>query len=380
MLYMHVGMILTGMTTVEKMEKSSMEFRESMLLAKFYSWWEFGWAFFNSNFSSFCWHSIPQWLTVPRRRNGESGTRNGVRYRRKVISGGRGVDMQSGWMLWVFRGWDGFVSGHFISILYSFFFAFSPGIMIFLSSRGLGCGSLVSIFTSFDPLFGRICRTYRYYFSICLKFFFVASWPIFCLMEVLSIKSSRKYFNLLWRHLFGCAWLIPSLVLHILSLFPGGVCFLLPIDSWIWRRVISYLFLISCNKAWEFLVAYHVLFLYLLLPWWCRLITHLLHLSLFLLHFSSSWPRPEWWPDIPCKPAVWRRRAVAKPCGLARRVAISPSLRHASFLAWRNYGQETEDFGPFLFNHLDYICYLYHTSFSMSIHGSKSPYVLWEAG
>ena len=62
----------------------------------------------------FCWQSYPRWLSVPRRRSGESGTRNGVRYRRKVISGGRGVGMQSGWMLWVFRGWDGFVSDHFI--------------------------------------------------------------------------------------------------------------------------------------------------------------------------------------------------------------------------------------------------------------------------
>ena len=124
MLYMHVGMILTGMTTVEKMDMSSMEFRESMLLAKFYSWWEFGWAFFNFNFPSFCWHSIPQWLTVPRRRNGESGTRNGVPYRRKEISGGRGIDTQSGWMLWAIRGWDGFVSDHFMLIFLFFFLRF----------------------------------------------------------------------------------------------------------------------------------------------------------------------------------------------------------------------------------------------------------------
>ena len=38
----HVRMILTGKTTVEMMQMSSMEHRESMLLGKFYSWWEFG--------------------------------------------------------------------------------------------------------------------------------------------------------------------------------------------------------------------------------------------------------------------------------------------------------------------------------------------------
>ena len=42
MLFTHVRMILTGMTTVETMQMSSMEFREGILLAKFYSWWEFG--------------------------------------------------------------------------------------------------------------------------------------------------------------------------------------------------------------------------------------------------------------------------------------------------------------------------------------------------
>lgn len=42
MLVTHVRMILTGMTTVETMQMSSMEFRERRLLEKFYSWWEFG--------------------------------------------------------------------------------------------------------------------------------------------------------------------------------------------------------------------------------------------------------------------------------------------------------------------------------------------------
>lgn len=35
------------------------------------------------------------------------------------------------------------------------------------------------------------------------------------------------------------------------------------------------------------------------LPWWCRLITHVLHVSLFF--FASFWFQLGW-PDIPCKP------------------------------------------------------------------------------
>ena len=42
MLITHVRMILTGMTTVETLHMSAMEFQESRLLGKFYSWWEFG--------------------------------------------------------------------------------------------------------------------------------------------------------------------------------------------------------------------------------------------------------------------------------------------------------------------------------------------------
>ena len=42
MLVTHVRMILTGMTTVETMQMNSMEHRESILLAEFYHWWEFG--------------------------------------------------------------------------------------------------------------------------------------------------------------------------------------------------------------------------------------------------------------------------------------------------------------------------------------------------
>lgn len=75
----------------------------------------------------------PQWLTVPRRKNGESGTRNGVRYRLKVISGGREVNTQSGWMLWVFRGWDGFVSS-----CYSFSWGFFLLLLVFLISLAWG--------------------------------------------------------------------------------------------------------------------------------------------------------------------------------------------------------------------------------------------------
>jgi len=41
MLINHVRMILTGMTTVEMMQMSAMEHRESLLLGKFYSWWQF---------------------------------------------------------------------------------------------------------------------------------------------------------------------------------------------------------------------------------------------------------------------------------------------------------------------------------------------------
>lgn len=42
MFFNHVRMILTGMSTVEMMQMSSMEERENALLGKFYSWWEFG--------------------------------------------------------------------------------------------------------------------------------------------------------------------------------------------------------------------------------------------------------------------------------------------------------------------------------------------------
>lgn len=51
---------------------------------------------------------------------------------------------------------------------------------------------------------------------------------------------------------------------------------------------------------------------------------------------------------------------------MARRVTIS-TTDEARLVFDRgqissDYGQETDIFGPFLFNHLDYICYLYHKS------------------
>ena len=79
--------------------------------------------FFSFLFFFFLADILSLWLEVPKRRNGESGIGNGVRYRRKVISGGKGIDMQSGWMLWVFRGWDGFVSDLFIFIFLLLFFS-----------------------------------------------------------------------------------------------------------------------------------------------------------------------------------------------------------------------------------------------------------------
>ena len=77
-----------------------------------------------SKFSFFLLTFYSQWHTVPRNGNCKSGTRNGVGYRRKVIFGGRGIDTQSGWMLWVNHGWDGFVSNqsfHLILFLLLFF-------------------------------------------------------------------------------------------------------------------------------------------------------------------------------------------------------------------------------------------------------------------
>ena len=66
---------------------------------------------------------------------------------------------------------------------------------------------------------------------------------------------------------------------------------------------------------------------------------------------------------------------MAKSCKLARRVAISPS-NEARLVFDRGaiVVRRLKVFGPFLFNHLDYICYLYHKSFSMSIHRSGLPY------
>jgi hypothetical protein len=111
---------------------------------------------------------------VPRRGNGENGIRNGVRYRRKVISGGRGIDMQNGWMLWVFRGWDGFVSDYFIIFLVDLFF-FGFFLLVFI----IFCGFMMFsdflatcrsprladpwlYFYQHDPSFGRICRTFLF--------------------------------------------------------------------------------------------------------------------------------------------------------------------------------------------------------------------------
>ena len=98
---------------------------------------------FDFDFPSCLLTFYPRWQTVLRCRNGESGTRNGVRYRRKVISGGRGIDTQSGWMLWVFRGWDGFVSDPFHLFLLLYFLAY---------------------FYQHDPSFWRICWTLVFLF------------------------------------------------------------------------------------------------------------------------------------------------------------------------------------------------------------------------
>jgi len=50
----------------------------------------------------------PQLLSVQRRESCGNGIRIGVRYQRKAISGGGGISMQSGWMLWAIGGWVGF--------------------------------------------------------------------------------------------------------------------------------------------------------------------------------------------------------------------------------------------------------------------------------
>jgi hypothetical protein len=141
MMITNVPMILSGTTTVEMMQRQGMKMQENELLQKFYSWWQFRWACFGSNFhhGNFFlflkiyhlveFHAVLFWLyssqpTVQRGKHCDNGTRNGVSYRLKVISGGRGINTQSGWMLWVIRGWDGFVSDLSSRFLLLFFWAF----------------------------------------------------------------------------------------------------------------------------------------------------------------------------------------------------------------------------------------------------------------
>lgn len=43
----HVGLILRGLTTVESLQVRNMKERESMMLAKGFKWWEFGYGLFS---------------------------------------------------------------------------------------------------------------------------------------------------------------------------------------------------------------------------------------------------------------------------------------------------------------------------------------------
>lgn len=114
-----------------------------------------------------------------------------MRYRRKVISGGRAIDMQSGWMLWVIRGWDGFVSNHFILFLLLYFFflgLFSPG---FHDTFRLGSALFLSV-----SFFGVICQaTSGVLFISYLEDFFCGD------VSYLAIEfSTRRHFLDVFGH------------------------------------------------------------------------------------------------------------------------------------------------------------------------------------
>ena len=193
-----------------------------------------------SNFLLFA-DTIPD-DTVPRRRNGESGTRSGVRYGRKVISGGRGVDTQSGWMLWAFRGWDGFVSWSFrlvfvtlcswlffLLVFVTFWFRDIFRLQryfFFALARGLACGSLGSIFISRD-IWGCTFLFPSRGFCVCWVRFNggAVHWNprgrmLIRLGDIfLDVFGSSLYFLIFARHIFCPCFRIPFVFRFLLT--PG---------------------------------------------------------------------------------------------------------------------------------------------------------------